>query len=480
MLSAIIRPSQNIQQLNTSVRCAGFTVFSFTWTMAAMFHQLTFNDWRWYDPKGVILSLAILPVLYRPSSWQRFALYVFVDWLMVGLAFPEHPNHIVFSWVLNGCILVSLGLVAYRNKGVSDPEFAAIWFRAFAPWARIFLCILYWLTVFHKINTSYLNLDCSCGSGMLLDIDKRFHLPPAAPWVQYCAMYGTLLIEALLPLMLLMRQTRAIVIVPGLLFHGMLALHPHAGIFSFSATIIALYTTFLPAEVAEDLMPKKWMILSRRWVIIVLGSCVLAWIFRAWLPAVLQRDYWPWFWRVGFVTFYIYLGFCLVLYIRARLKRRAENLDIQGNLATYPVLAIFGLVLVVNGFGPYFGLRTQSSFSMFSNLHTENGVSNHLIMPASLQVTDWQKDLVEIIDTNDEELLRARDQNMLVVYLELRRVRSDRENFFAVFRRNGIVQSYYEGRPETHGSLPKMNALAKRYYFFRPVDRDPTKVTCKH
>ena len=118
------------QLLNNSSRSPGFTVFSFTWAMAAFFHQLSFNDWRWYDAKGIILSIAILPVLYRPSSWQRFAVYVLVDFICVGLAFPEHPNHIVFSWVLNGCILTSLVMVAVRNRDAKDIHFASTWFEA--------------------------------------------------------------------------------------------------------------------------------------------------------------------------------------------------------------------------------------------------------------------------------------------------------------------------------------------------------------
>ena len=38
---------------------------------------------------------------------------------------------------------------------------------------------------------------------------------------------------------------------------------------------------------------------------------------------------------------------------------------------------------------------------MFSNLQTENGRTNHLIVPAGIQITNWQYDLVEIIDSSD-------------------------------------------------------------------------------
>ncbi|MEJ1239186.1 HTTM domain-containing protein [Chryseolinea sp. T2] len=467
--------------MNKSSQSAGFTIFAFTWALAGLFHQLSFDNWRWHDPKGIILSLAILPVLLKPSSWQRFLVYLLIDWISVGIAFPEHPNHIVFSWVLNACILTSFVIVAIRNKGDFNSDFASQWFAAFVPWARVMVCILYWFTFFHKVNVSFLNPECSCGARLHLDITERIPFLPTALWAQYLAMYGTLIIELAIPFVLLINRTRLLAILGGLLFHGILALHGHIGIFSFSATIFALYTTFFSSALAADLKPPEWMTKIWRLILALFLLGVLLWTLRGLVPALRLDDALRHITKLGFLGFYMYLLLCLVLFGQSALKFRKSEQAMEGQLSAYPVLAIFPIIASVNGLGPYFGLRTESSYSMFSNLHTEGGVSNHLLMPSNMQITNWQKDLVEIVDTNDPDLLTARDHGDLVVYLELRRIRSrEVPDFWVIFRRNGKEETYYESRPETHDILPKMNLLAGRYFYFRPVGQNPLKERCKH
>lgn len=457
-------------------------MFAFTWATACLFHQLSFADWRWYDVKGMVLSSAVLFVLYNPSSWQRFAVFLIVDWVSVALAFPAHPNHIVFSWIVNGTLLTALVMVARKSKGIPETDLATGWYAAFAPWVRIELCLLYFLTVFHKLNVSYFDLDWSCAVRMHFEINDRFPLLPEAKWAQYTTVYGTLIIETTIPLLLIFRRTRVAGVILGMLFHGLLALHPHPGLFSFSSTMTALFTTFLPLSTAEALKPKNELVKKIwRWGLFVLGAMLLFWIFRRLLPFDLHlEEKLAHHWKVGFLVYYVYLAVGLTMFIRARKTGRNEIQTAEGNWRTHPLLVVFTLLLLTNGFGPYLGLRTQTSFTMFSNLHTENGMSNHLIVPSGIQITNWQYDVVEIIDSNDAELISTRDNGLLVVYLELRRRRSDAPpDFWVTFRRNGSINTFDMKRPETYRAVPPLGVFAKRYFFFRSVERDPLKVKCK-
>jgi hypothetical protein len=186
-------------------------------------------------------------------------------------------------------------------------------------------------------------------------------------------------------------------------------------------------------------------------------------------------------WKAGFVAYYIYLAFGLTIFIHSQKAKQNEIQTAEGSWRTHPLLIGFTLLLFANGFGPYLGLRTQTSFSMFSNLHTENGMSNHLIVPSGIQVTNWQYDLVEIIDSNDAKLISTRDNGLLVVYLELRRIRSGAgSDFWVTFRRKGSNETFDMKRPETYSVVPALNVLSKRYFYFRPVERDPMNVRCKH
>jgi hypothetical protein len=54
----------------------------------------------------------------------------------------------------------------------------------------------------------------------------------------------------------------------------------------------------------------------------------------------------------------------------------------------------------LNGFAPYLGLKTQTSFSVFSSLITDNGTSNPLFMPSRFQLFNDQNEVVYIEQTN--------------------------------------------------------------------------------
>lgn len=449
--------------------------------MAGLFHQLSFEDWRWHDPKGNILTVAILLVLWKPSSWQRFALLIIVDWISVGWTLPITANHILFSWLVNGTLLAALVLTVYKDKGIADPELPSRWYAAFAPWVRVELCLLYFFTVFHKLNFAYLDPAWSCGAKLYVELNDRLPIFPVADWAKYLAIYGTLIIETAIPLLLLFRRTRIAAVILGLFFHALLAIHLHSGLFSFSATMTAFYVTFLPVSMAEMLKPKIDMLKPWRWLLSILAVVLLLCYFRKYLPAGLHlEELTRQHLTIGFFVYLIYFAITVVLFLRT-LKWGNELQRVEGSWRTHPLLIVFTLVAFVNGFGPYLGLRTQTSFSMFSNLHTENGKTNHLIVPAGIQITNWQHDVVEIIDSNDPNLISIRDNNLDVIFLDLRRMRSSiKTDLWVTFRRNGTVQTFDMTRPETHGTIPKLNLLTKRYFFFRPVERDPLRCRCKH
>ena len=62
-------------------------------------------------------------------------------------------------------------------------------------------------------------------------------------------------------------------------------------------------------------------------------------------------------------------------------------------------LCVVPLVVVLNGLSPYVGLKTETSWAMYSNLRTEVH-PNHFLVPASVKVFGYQDDLVEILATS--------------------------------------------------------------------------------
>ena len=59
------------------------------------------------------------------------------------------------------------------------------------------------------------------------------------------------------------------------------------------------------------------------------------------------------------------------------------------------------LILFLFGFQNYLGLATAGTFSMFSNLETEGGKSNHILLRSNpFELFPYQKELVEIVQFN--------------------------------------------------------------------------------
>jgi hypothetical protein len=82
---------------------------------------------------------------------------------------------------------------------------------------------------------------------------------------------------------------------------------------------------------------------------------------------------------------------------------------------------------------------------MFSNLHTENGVTNHLIMPSGIQLTNWQYDAVD----------------------------------WVTFRRDGKNETFDMKRPETYSTLEPLGPVANHYFYFRSFGKHPLREACQ-
>jgi hypothetical protein len=123
---------------------------------------------------------------------------------------------------------------------------------------------------------------------------------------------------------------------------------------------------------------------------------------------------------------------------------------------------------------PYAGLKTETSWSMFSNLRTEGGWSNHYVVPASTQWFDYQRDLVQVTSSSDRFLQALADRNQQIPYFEIRR-RSDAAISYV---RDGVSYRFARVSDDpAFGSRPTW--LLRKLLMFRPVDR-LTGQTCVH
>ena len=126
----------------------------------------------------------------------------------------------------------------------------------------------------------------------------------------------------------------------------------------------------------------------------------------------------------------------------------------------------------------HLGLRTEQSYAMFSNLLTEGGRSNHLLVPAWDQPFGYQRDLVEVVESTNPRLQQVAQRRQRIAYFELRRTLSENPQDSVAFVRDGVRIDLEHASADAELSTPP-SLLARKFLRFRPIDAEGRE-RCRH
>ncbi len=473
-----------------------FSIFAFLWATATLFHLAAYPE-RLIGIGKLLLALAAIGVLLKPVSIGRFGIFTVVQIITVINDLPSAvSNHWLFTFFVNLTILTVL-LRSVWLKKVSIPEL----FPAFAPAVRIQLIVLYFFAVFQKLNTDFFNPSVSCAATLYSDLATAYPVLPTAPWMLAITPGLTIFVEGLIPILLIFRRTRIAGVLVGMLFHFMLALNPEHTYYDFSSMLYAVYFLFIPYDFLAQ-MREQWASSSvGRWVaaraddgtlrtmfqgaLLVLGSVLFSnWIYQFFRPDSFFESVSglvAYLKSINIGVWVLYAGALIVIYVRAlrwdRLRIAFSGID------TFRLrvagLAVFPLLLLMNGFAPYFGLKTEISFSMFSNLQTEGLRSNHLFMPTEYRIASYQDDLVRIVDSSAPRLKRFAAEGYMLPYYEFVALTSQRPDISVTYERNGVTRTVARVGDDPELSR-RPNVLLRKILKFRPVDTNPGGARCMH
>jgi hypothetical protein len=266
----------------------------------------------------------------------------------------------------------------------------------------------------------------------------------------------------------------------------MLSLHPFPGIYSFTATIVSFLSCYTPSGffVKLRLSPLAKTVFGALWCICV--AFVLMALLVGNVPAL--NHLLPIGSKIGFSIGYygilVYSSALAVTYVQVGWRHSSALAAPPPAGRSLSERLLFAcpvcVLLMVIGMQPYLGLRTRMCFSMFSNLQTEGGVGNHLVMPQALQQTRWQNELVSISGSTDPGLAAIAERHHRIPILELsRRVRESRAGYSTTFIYNNTTYTCRSGEASTYTVLPEINAIGRRYLYFRSVGPDSSTVPCQ-
>ena len=205
--------------------------------------------------------------------------------------------------------------------------------------------------------------------------------------------------------MLLFRRYQWVALVFSMLVHSQLAM---IRIVDFQAIAVALLATFVPANI--------WGVVFRRGPVAFAGlqldrlQIYFALNVLIGGALMLAHNHGGLMLPRGFeATGLLFNVSVLILLwpVVSELFSKRRDWKWEGVRVFHPAtpkwLFLLPLVLVLHGLTSHVGLRTAGNFSMFSNLRTEGGVSNHLILPEPpLRLGGYQEDLVTILEIDDD------------------------------------------------------------------------------
>ena len=446
-------------------------VFAWLWAAGTLFHVGSFDLWS----ESLLVALGATWLLVRPGSVPVLLSFSVLQLADVWIQLPIIPNHWLFAAFVDAALIAAFAVAAFASGSLRVD--AAALYRSFAPPVRVGVLVMYGFAVLHKLNTDFLSPAVSCASEFYRAQAAALPFVPGGDGFEALAIFATLGTEIAIPLLLVPRATRSAGIALGLLFHGFLAFNPISGFYNFSAILVALYALFAPpaalnraaaglesvlASGAEDLRALP-----------IAGLAVVTLLAGAGLFAASEL-----YARVGSRSFFLVLW---VPYGLLTLGLAARHLPWRGAAADGghlpralrihpPLLAALPLLLAANGATPYLGLKTELSFSMFSNLRTEGGRTNHLFVPTATQLFDYQRDLVRILETGDPGMRAVAQLDRVLPYVEFRNHMSGHADARIAFERGGrrVELERAGDDPELVRPLP---LAARKLLSFRTIDR---------
>lgn len=360
--------------------------FSTLWALALTVHTVEIQ------PSALVpVLLVALPALLFPSSVAACGLLLAAAAVMAVSSLPAAANHLVMALVAT-LALAAAALHALASRRQTGEPFVGRWLDTARTPAGLVLLVMYLCAAFHKLNTAFFDPATSCAGTLLTVMADRHGLGALVPGpgaVQVAAA-ATVLAEVAVLVLLGVPRWRCWGVLLGMAFHAVLAL---TGFAHFATFAFALYVLLVARPAFEALAP-RWLGLRR------IGLCGFAAHVVFGLAAGLLGTGtgelpWPTL-LVG--TWFVAVGAFMIPLLGAGLATRRAGVPGPRWRLRPAILLLVPLLALGNGVLPYLGSKTVASFSMYSNLHTEEGRSNHLLPGiTAAELFGYHRDVVTVV-----------------------------------------------------------------------------------
>lgn len=482
-----LRPSMS--HATDRVAAHGLIAFSPVWAAAAIFSlagdrtMLLFRDGPLLGLMSwVAISIALL-LIWRPRWTPLLVLLAGVMLTRYAIAMPVAGNNKLITAFMNAGILLICAHAVLRFGNTAQMRENV--YENMRVVARALLAIMYFYGIFHKINTDFLDPRVSCAVALYVPLADGFGLQNSLTG-KYLAIWSTFIVEAIAIVSLYWKRWFAVGLLLALMFHFVIPISVYSWYMDFSSLVFALYILSVPREVSErfyNSCARLFRLLRERFgalgqvlpfgaVIGVAVSlvCVL-WMFGSQTsvaPSHAYQSVWVLMWVA-------YGGVAMLLLSEAAIN----HLPWGGTVGPRRPLWLYAVpgALFILCTAPYLGLRTEASIAMFSNLHTEAGVSNHLLITEPLALFPYQKQVAMIKASSDPDLQRLADRNQGLVMFALKERLRKKPEAWVTYELNGV--RHEAATAQSLGAFTHASFWERKLLIFKHVDFNRPKV-CTH
>ncbi len=470
-------------QANTAPTYA--TVFIWLFAVSASWHYTSSSGdivryWLRYDAlvtplMFLSIATAFIAACY-PGRTAALMLFSVTQLVAIALQFPFVADHLVMELFLNLSIVLSFAWLAVKRRTfrIGTDEL----FELFSPIGRWLLITMYFFGTFHKINPGFMSLGSSCAVPFI----KGFALPESLlgeAWLQYAAIYGTLIFEAIAMLLLLSARTKYFGMLLGMSFHFVIGISGFGTLAHFSAFAMALHALFVPSGFGEriyrDPLVPAFIKSGNGFRVLTIALMSLQVVFALHLGTT----------RQGYLVNSLFGAFALVLmYLVFRHGRMLPGDAPYRLKSQWLPLNLIPIWFFVHCMSPYIGLGTGGTIAMFSGLRTEGGISNHYVIRRPIPLFPYQDTVIHIEAASNPSLQAAAEDKQAMVMFDFQRHFMHRETLALPLRVRVGGSTYTIEDPDAfvkfaNEHFRQQSWLERKYMSFRLVD-EPRPNRCRH
>lgn len=424
-----------------------------------------------HEPLVWLVSIAAILLIEKPNCLLRLAALGILQLAYLWTKLPNANNHMIILGYVNLSFLILIGIQLWQNGWEkSGPLILPV------TYIKAVFLIGYLAAAVSKLNSDFFDPEKSCSVSMMYHALAPFgiqdgSLPHSVEAAQPYFITG---MEFLIPLLLLMTRTRWIGIIVIIIFHIGISFSPRSTALDFCLVLFTIVYLFLPLSATAQIYElarrfRNWLpicLADYKTLLFVVSSFVIAIALWSKKGTVLGNPNW-----LMLAPMVLSMGFTLILLSisqRNVFSGRTEQ-PIQSETHRVAQIAFVVLILIqlVNISSPYLGGRSQSVFTMYSNLQTEGMTSNHFFIPR-LAVKTKQDDLVKVFQSSNSQVQRYSRDGRLMTWHELTRHLSADPTASIHYERNGEEFEYAHAleNPE----LVKRYPIAHRFIGHRSYD----------